>query len=243
MCCEAVNAVIQRQIIECGLGHIFHLFHFTLYGAVHCVARYDITDVGTELIRLPLQKRGDVDVHAVNAEQTKQAQNNGISDSGKSTLVLIIKAIYCHTLRCHLPSPEAKLWVSALKCVICEPSASYAFVFKHTAYTMMNFGKAIFQVLSSINLSSRLSVWFTQYWISLRGSGRYLNPRLWSPSPRSHFPIFSTPQHSSSSTCPAVVVDNNRCPPCIWESLQHKESALKKTKLLIQVEAFLLIIM
>lgn len=102
-------------------------------------------------------------------------------------------------------------------------------LYSHTyrEYIMMNFCKAIFQVLCSINLSSRLSVWFTQHWISLRGNQRYLNPRLWSPSPLSHFPIFSTPQHSSSSTCPAVVVDNNSSPQCIWESSQHKKSAWK----------------
>lgn len=43
-------AVIPRQIIEYGLGHIFYRFHFTLYGAVHL---YDITDLGREQIPLP----------------------------------------------------------------------------------------------------------------------------------------------------------------------------------------------
>ena len=53
--CESRSSkctVILRQIIEYGRSHIFYLFHFTLYGAVH---RHAITDLGTGQVPLPWQ--------------------------------------------------------------------------------------------------------------------------------------------------------------------------------------------
>lgn len=113
--------VILRQIIGYGLSHIFHLFHFTLYGGLHS---YHIKDLRTEQILLPWQKRGKyVDVCAINTIQTKQAQNTSVSGSRKTVIVFINKPIAISIfILWNLPSSE---WV------IHDPSASYLYVFTH----------------------------------------------------------------------------------------------------------------